>query len=808
MTKRIALAGAIITAFIVSSFIIDTDFIESLKDKLWRYLQEHPTTNLHVHTDKNVYSPTEKIWFKAYTLSGSVTDSKVLYIRLTNDKKQIVAKAEFAMYDIRCHGDLALPDTLKDGNYFFYAFTDRMINFSEEDVFVQPILVHRNKKKWQAEAYVIDSGKIKRGSNVEILVRLKQDNNFIKDIKGKYQLFDGDKIVRQRTITTNNIGEAYINFIYPDIADDRSLTAKIIFETETDFEEVNLNLRHEGNQLKAAFYPEGGHFVEAITNKLAIAIKDVNHNPVATQVLLKRNNQTIATTTSNILGIATLPFTPLAIDNYTLEIDNYGTKQTLPFKPIIETHGYTITTQLKDGNCFATITNKGEKSAIFLVARALDDVVWGKELNIAANTSQTITIPINDYVKQLLSLDLMDAKGNIMAERLLLNKQEDDYHIAIKTDTDNYGIRKKVTVNITVTDKNGQPVSANCSMAVVEKNTLDETLATSIINTYQYKNTQLLNHFLVDNNSTTEGLNNLLLTQKWNDYQWENVMPFSPQGKLIIKKNTDGVCGTITAISKKNKDFPKTLNILSNSGIMEVVVSASGYFYIPSTDLFIENNKTKVLVLNHDFYEKYNIDFMAYDANYDKLVTTSNQLDLPKPFSTLIRYKKTKLDSVPGIKRLDDVLVKSFVHNGITEREMEMIQRELCTSYVCINNILNCPNHKGGTPPIPGNRYTLNGHSVIYTGCYDGPIQKTRIALKSILLPTDFPVIDYDKDPSKEPEVRTTLYWNPNIYTNKAGNATLTFFTNDIKSSFKIVVQGVTVKDVKPLQGSYIFMVK
>lgn len=75
-------------------------------------------------------------------------------------------------------------------------------------------------------------------------------------------------------------------------------------------------------------------------------------------------------------------------------------------------------------------------------------------------------------------------------------------------------------------------------------------------------------------------------------------------------------------------------------------------------------------------------------------------------------------------------------------------------------------------------------------------------------MPTDFTVIDYDKEVSKEPEVRTTIYWNPNIYTNKAGNATLTFFTDDIKSSFKIVVDGVTVKDVKPMQGSYNFIVK
>lgn len=813
MRQRFALLILIIVACITSAFVVEPDIINTLRNKLWAYLEEHPTTTLYVHTDKNTYSPTEKIWFKAYTLSGTVVDSKVLYVRLVDDKKQVVAKADFLMYDIRSHGDLAIPDTLKDGNYFFYAYTDRMLNFSENDAFVQPIVVRRNKKWWQAEAYVIDSAHLKRGGNVEMLVRLKQDNEFAKDVKGKYQLLDGDKIIRQRSLSTNNIGEAYISFTYPDLADDHSLTANIIFENETNLEQVRLYLRHEGNQFKAAFYPEGGHFIEGVSNNMAVAIKDVNGNAVSNNVvILKSNNQVIGNAITNVVGIATFSFTPSTTCNYTIEINNYGTMQILPFKPELQTHGYTITvTPTKDGNYEAIVSNKGEKEPGFLLVRSFEDVIWTKELTIASNATQNIVIPVNAFEKQLLSIDIVDASGNILAQRMVQNKQAENYNVLIQTNNSTYRTRKKVTANITITDKEGKPVKANFSVAVVEKNTINEALAKSITNSFNFRNTQLASNSYGNNITMVEDANKLLVTQSWISYDWANVLPFTPKGRLVLKKHTDGICGMISCNSKKNKDLPKTLNILSNSGITEIVVAESGYFYIPYSELVIENNKTKVLVLNTGFYTKYDISFIDYNTAYDKLITTSGKLNIPKPFNTLLRYKKIKLDSVPGIKRLQDVIVKSVVHNGISEKEMAAMQDVLCMSYVCVNNILNCSNHKSGMSPIIGNTYTLNGVKVVYNGCGTGsfgPVQKTRISLKPILLPNEFIMINYNKELSSEPEVRTTIYWNPNIYTDKTGNATIDFFTNDIKSDFKIIVEGVAIDLVRPLHGSFGFTVK
>jgi uncharacterized protein YfaS (alpha-2-macroglobulin family) len=40
-------------------------------------------------------------------------------------------------------------------------------------------------------------------------------------------------------------------------------------------------------------------------------------------------------------------------------------------------------------------------------------------------------------------------------------------------------------------------------------------------------------------------------------------------------------------------------------------------------------------------------------------------------------------------------------------------------------------------------------------------------------------------------DLRTTIYWNPNIITDKKGNASFEFFNADTKGNYRIVVEGI-----------------
>ena len=58
-----------------------------------------------------------------------------------------------------------------------------------------------------------------------------------------------------------------------------------------------------------------------------------------------------------------------------------------------------------------------------------------------------------------------------------------------------------------------------------------------------------------------------------------------------------------------------------------------------------------------------------------------------------------------------------------------------------------------------------------------------------------------------KPDLRTTIYWDPNVVTDKDGNATISFFNADSKAIIKVDVEGLSEQGF-PLVGKESFNVK
>lgn len=52
------------------------------------------------------------------------------------------------------------------------------------------------------------------------------------------------------------------------------------------------------------------------------------------------------------------------------------------------------------------------------------------------------------------------------------------------------------------------------------------------------------------------------------------------------------------------------------------------------------------------------------------------------------------------------------------------------------------------------------------------------------------------------PDLRTTLYWNPKVQTDKQGNASVEFYTADSEASFSVVIEGIT-DDGRLIRGKW-----
>lgn len=97
------------------------------------YLHELQIEKFFLHTNKTVYMPGEKIWFKAYVVND--TDNKPsltttnLHINVYDANKKIVSNHLFLVKDGTTNGDILLDKELAAGNYFIELTTQWNQNF-------------------------------------------------------------------------------------------------------------------------------------------------------------------------------------------------------------------------------------------------------------------------------------------------------------------------------------------------------------------------------------------------------------------------------------------------------------------------------------------------------------------------------------------------------------------------------------------------------------------------------------------------------------------------------------------------------
>jgi hypothetical protein len=73
--------------------------------------------------------------------------------------------------------------------------------------------------------------------------------------------------------------------------------------------------------------------------------------------------------------------------------------------------------------------------------------------------------------------------------------------------------------------------------------------------------------------------------------------------------------------------------------------------------------------------------------------------------------------------------------------------------------------------------------------------------------PFYLPTYDGPMSPSKMPDLRPLLYWNPGLQTDASGRATLTFYNSDDATTFWVLAEGLA-PDGRPGTGTYEYEVK
>ncbi len=113
--------------------------IKSFSQHFVSFSKSYPQEKVYLHFDNSSYYLGESIWFKAYAVQADRNAlskiSKVLYVELLNAEGYVVETKKLKLENGACHGDFKLNTTGYAGFYEVRAYTLYMQNFGQKNYF-------------------------------------------------------------------------------------------------------------------------------------------------------------------------------------------------------------------------------------------------------------------------------------------------------------------------------------------------------------------------------------------------------------------------------------------------------------------------------------------------------------------------------------------------------------------------------------------------------------------------------------------------------------------------------------------------
>ena len=355
--------------------------------------------------------------------------------------------------------------------------------------------------------------------------------------------------------------------------------------------------------------------------------------------------------------------------------------------------------------------------------------------------------------------------------------------------------------------------------------------------------------------SDHEKLDLLMLTQAWRRFNTSDVVKgkFTPQtfyveggqaitGKVMNVFNKPSTkCGLIMISLYKAKiklaqtdslgrylidgfEFPDSTTIILKAqkeksfGKVEIIPDKDVF---PASSVFIPyqrpDNSTEVAEYLQQSKEKYYVEGGMRGVNLDAITVKAAKIDKNAHshyYSGMedIKYTSDKLDNYPGMKLLDILATMPGIQvdgdnvsiRGEQKSPLFLVDDVLTTSmdevlYLTRDDIEDILVFKGVNATIFGSKGSSGAIAIsLKRGAVqkaEAPVNVSTITPLGFQKPSQFYVPKYKVDSvlkSAQPDLRTTIYWNPKLVTDSNGTVHVKFYTADKSNDYSIVMEGIT----------------
>jgi hypothetical protein len=862
------------------------DPIKKVATQLEKWTSEYPQEKAYLHFDKPYYTAGDDIWFKAYVTVGPKHQlsalNGALNVELIDDKDSVKRAIKLPLIAGLAYGDIALSDTLLEGNYRIRAYTRWMRNAGPDYFFDKTIHIGNAINKvitkttltytTQSEQQVINAS-----INYTDLSGTPYTNK-----KVSYHVELNKQGVLRGSGVTDSKGDLSISFINKTRRqiNEGSIIAKIRIDGKNIVTNA-LPVKVTSGKTDVQFFPEGGYLVNGLPCKVAFkAIGADGLGKVINGVVVDDNNREVSKIATLHLGMGKFIMAPEAGKSYQARITFEDGSQNTVALPKAQDQGYVM---IVNGN----IPDDTDHIAVrILASRALT----GNEISLLAqsggnvcfaaknkmeNGSLSLKIPKDRFPSGISHFTLFNAAGNAVNERIVFVNRPDGLNLAVTSSRQTYAPREKVNFQVVAQTGDDKPVMSSLSTAVIDETQVpvdesDEvTILSSMLLSSDIKGyIEKPNYYFTSNSQQTkDDLDVLMLTQGYRRFEWKQLMSDTLDPVLYQPESSLQISGTVKTYREKPVANSKVLlfNMAGGAFSIDTVTDAKGHFVFNN---LVFRDSAKFVVQARTEKDKRNVDITPDSAN-DQIVTyNKNAPDIEVNVnnsikSYLVNNNKLYEQEVKfGLSKhsimLKEVVIKdkkilvphSSNLRGAGNADFIMTSAELdkmndpSLAFILQSRLMGVEFYRGVPYPLRRMSFTLNrpvaifvdgmpadsaylndaipsqissieylrassagvygvigGGGVIVVNTkngseYMGPVVKPGIityAPKGYYLARTFysPQYDDPKTNAALADLRSTIYWNPSVITDKDGKAAIEFFNAGSKGTYRVVVEGI-----------------
>ena len=742
------------------------------------------------------------------------------------------------------------PTTLSARNLFpletLYAQTDKQNYFTGENIWFRAFLVNSQTHVQDTLSRYVYAELINSQREVveRVMIRHNENGVFAGHIPITEELEAGSYILRFFTRHLANFGEEYFFQRVIHIITPQSLEENYLSEQPAPAQD---------DSFAVTFHPEGGDIPVGTYTK--VAFKAINSSGLGENirgVIVNERGDTITRIQSAHLGMGSFVWRANRNEQFFAIVQNVAGVEKRFELPQARVDAISLQVFRQRGNVIVSLSNSDNRRlprVLYLTLQNRGDIIYSERWN---NNNEVMVIPENELPTGVIGIVLSDSRGVPISKRQIFNTNKTEVvNTTFITDQETHDARERVNATVSITDNENRPLNANFSISVIDNDIAHYDASINILSTLLLTS-DLRGHienpayyFIGENENAKTHLDLVMLTHGWSRFNVSRIY----QEEAMTFETSQAVTGTLRGgFLQRSASQPVLLLALEFGFFDEVYTDDEGRFRFENlefpegvkfrlqgrtgttiqvdemtfpavTDFFTPIKATSLLAFNNqqkeqieEFRRFMQEEDYIWSMELDELVVTARRFRpiitpsathslLSSPFNVIREREEIDRLRAPNMQMLFRMLFPGMLLSG-NESLIIIDNAEFTFADLTSFPAHNVESVEWVRTAAGRAIFGLRGfHGVFLVTTGDFASHSSMQSNVVMITPLGYqitreffaPAYTFpEQRANPRADLRTTIFWNPNVTTDENGNANIHFYTSDRVGNYVVIIEGIT----------------